>query len=119
MSKEELRVLNQNHNRPKKRVPTPTVPPIEYSEPKLSPIDDEKLITMCLSLHKATYNEKTHVKLNNSDHSSSFCLFSRINRISIGNDWTNLVKKESCNAFNSACKCLEMMNYPFKNVHIY
>ena len=60
MSKEELRVLNQNHNRPKKRVPTPVVPPTtEYSEPKLSPIDDEKLISMCLNVHKATYNEKT------------------------------------------------------------
>ncbi len=61
MSKEELRVLNQNHNRPKKRVPTPTVPSTEYSEPKLSPIDDEQLIHICLNLHKATYNEKTDV----------------------------------------------------------
>jgi hypothetical protein len=58
MSKEELRVLNQNHNRPKKRAPIPST---EYSEPKLSPIDDEKLIHICLNLHKATYNEKTDV----------------------------------------------------------
>jgi hypothetical protein len=54
MSKEELRILNQNNNnnRPKKRL----VPSIEYSELKSSPIDDEKLINICVNLHKSTFN---------------------------------------------------------------
>jgi len=58
MSKEELRIVNQNYNRPKKRVTIQSVPSTEYSEPKLSPIDDEKLINICVNLHKSTYNIK-------------------------------------------------------------
>jgi len=56
MSKEELRIINQNHNRPKKRVTIQSVPSTEYSEPNLSPIDDEKLINICVNLHKSTFN---------------------------------------------------------------
>jgi hypothetical protein len=66
MSKEELRILNQNHNRPKKRVTIQSVPSIEHFDPKLSPIDDEKLINICVNLHKSTFNGKfsqeMHVK---------------------------------------------------------
>lgn len=51
MSKEELRILN---NRPKERI----VPLIEYIEPKPSPIDDDKLINICVNLHKSSYNTK-------------------------------------------------------------
>jgi len=61
MSKEELRVINQNNNtnRPKKRVTIQSVPSnIEHFEPTLSPIDDEKLINICVNLHKSTYNIK-------------------------------------------------------------
>jgi len=58
MSKEELRVVNQNNNRPKKRVTIQSIPSIEYFEPTLSPIDDEKLINICVNLHKSTYNIK-------------------------------------------------------------
>lgn len=55
MSKEELRIMNQNSSRPKKRISTPSTN--EYSEPKSSPIDDEKLINICINLHKATFNK--------------------------------------------------------------
>ena len=59
MSKEELRISNQNHHRPpKKRVSTQAVPPIEHSETKSSPTDEEKLIQTCINLHRTTFNEK-------------------------------------------------------------
>lgn len=59
MSKEELRIMNQNHNRPKKRVSIPSVPSREYIEIKPPPVsDDEKVIQICVNLHKTTFNEK-------------------------------------------------------------
>lgn len=58
MSKEELRIMNQNHNRPKKRVSIPSVPSREYIETKPPPTDDEKVIQICVNLHKTTFNEK-------------------------------------------------------------
>ncbi|CAF4440072.1 unnamed protein product [Rotaria socialis] len=74
MSKEELRILNhtkkllnQNgikstNNRPKKRLTIQSVPSKEYSPPiesKLSPVDDESLISVCVNLHKVTMNVKS------------------------------------------------------------
>ena len=121
MSKEELRILNQNHHRPKKRV---VIPSTEYLEPKSDPIDDEKLISICINFHKATFNGKSpqeiHVKFffKTCFSYSSKVLYRNYQRL-IGNERMNLVKKVSCNVFNFVCKCLEMMNYLFKNVRIY
>ena len=74
MSKEELRISNQakkllnpaeikaNTNRNKKRtIPLQTTPSSEalpVLAPKLSPIDDEQMIALCINLHKTTFNEK-------------------------------------------------------------
>jgi hypothetical protein len=73
MSKEELRVLNhakkllnQNdikpaNNRQKKRLTMPSIPSTEYLpvlEPQVSPINHDKLINICINLHKSTFNFK-------------------------------------------------------------
>jgi hypothetical protein len=73
MSKEELRIsnhakklLNQNdikptNNRNKKRITIHPVPSTEYLPvlaPKVSPIDDDKLLNICINLHKSTFNFK-------------------------------------------------------------
>ena len=74
MSKEELRVsnpakklVNQNGlksstNRQRKRVTIQSLPSNEYLsvvQPKLSPINDESIINICLNLHRSTYNWKS------------------------------------------------------------
>ncbi|CAF1015065.1 unnamed protein product [Adineta steineri] len=76
MSKEELRIINHakkflkpndvkpTNNRQKKRLTTPPVvvpsiePPVVVVEPKISPIDSDKLINICVNLHKSTFNFK-------------------------------------------------------------
>ena len=78
MSKEELRISNQakkllnpqelktpTNNRTKKRT-TPSIQTTPSSEslpataiaPKLSPVDDDRLISLCVNLHKTTFNLK-------------------------------------------------------------
>ncbi|CAF0862944.1 unnamed protein product [Adineta ricciae] len=74
MSKEELRILNHakkllnptdakaTNNRQKKRVSIQSVPSTEslpvVVEPKVSPVDSEKLIHICVNLHKSTFDFK-------------------------------------------------------------
>ena len=74
MSKEELRISNQakkaanattevktTPSRAKKRPVVPASPAKESPPvlaPKLSPIDDDKLINVCLDLHRTTFNSK-------------------------------------------------------------
>ena len=75
MSKEELRISNQakkaanataevkttTPSRAKKRPAVPASPAKELPPvlaPNLSPIDDDKLINVCLDLHRTTFNSK-------------------------------------------------------------
>ena len=142
MSKEELRILNHakkllnpadtksTNNRQKKRVSIQSVPSTEslpvVVEPKVSPVDSEKLIHICANLHKSTFDfkpsQEIDVKKSNNHtytHTLYLCISFRKSQIFAGRKQMNLVKKVSCNAFNSACKCLGMTNYRSKNVHIY
>jgi len=78
MSKEELRIVNQNAPRPpKKRISTPSIN--EPSEPKSSPIDYERLSNISINLHKATFNkisQENNVKSRN--HLRSIRIFSSL-----------------------------------------
>ncbi|UJR10157.1 hypothetical protein I4U23_014373 [Adineta vaga] len=73
MSKEELRILNHakkflnpnevktTNNRQKKRTTIQSVPSNEslpVVETKVAPVDNEKLIHICVNLHKSTFNFK-------------------------------------------------------------
>lgn len=119
------------------------MPPVEYL-PALAPkqpathlavadqsSDNEKLIKMCVNLHKSTFNFKPPQEIDVSDYFTGLtallrsqehyavCVLSRRNRIFVGKPPMSSVRKASCNVFNSACKCLATLNYPFRNVHIY
>lgn len=95
MSKEELRILNNAkkflnpndakpvNNRQKKRIsiqPVPSNESLPSNEPAASPVDNEKLINICVNLHKTTFDFKPSQEVDVSFACISNCPRARPNR---------------------------------------